>query len=110
MLCASRNEITYLKQVLPATFGVIFMGTPHRGSEIATLGRIAQNITKLLGKHPNTSILRDLERSSPTLERIGRGFSQIMVDRRLEVHSFREELPTKGIMVSKHIPSTVQSC
>ena len=101
MLCASRNEITYLKQVLPHTFGVMFLGTPHRGSEIASLGKIAKNITKLMRKRPNTSILRDLERSSHTLERVGRGFSQIMVDRCLEAHSFREELPTKGIMVSE---------
>ena len=100
MLNASRNEITYLKEILPATYGVIFLGTPHRGSATASLGKMAQDITKILWKRPNMSVLRDLEVSSQTLDRIGRGFSQILAERPLEIHSFREELPTKGVMVS----------
>jgi len=100
MLNASRNEVTYLKDILPATHGIIFLGTPHRGSATATLGKMAQEITKILWKHPNLSVLRDLEVSSQTLDRIGRGFCQILVERPLEIHSFREELPTKGVMVS----------
>lgn len=51
-------------------------------------------------KRPNMSVLRDLEVSSQTLDRIGRGFSQILEERPLEIHSFREELLTKGVMVS----------
>lgn len=100
MLNASRNEVTYLKEILPATYGIIFLGTPHRGSSTATLGKMAQEITKILWKHPNTSVLRDLAVNSQTLDRIGRGFSQILAERPLEIHSFREELPTKGVMVS----------
>lgn len=100
MLNASRNEVTYLKEVLPATYGIIFLGTPHRGSEIATLGKMAQEITKIMWKRPNMAVLRDLEVNSEALDRVGRGFSQILVDRPLRIHSFREELPTKGIMVS----------
>lgn len=99
MLNASRAEVTYLKDILPATHGVVFLGTPHRGSQIASIGRIAQDITKLLWKSPNTSVLRDLEVNSQTLERVGRGFNQILVERELEIHSFREEKPTKGILV-----------
>lgn len=99
MLNASRNEITYLKDILPATYGVIFLGMPHRGSSIATLGRIAQDVTKILWKSPNTSVLRDLEVNSQTLDRIGRGFSQVLEEMPLQIHSFYEELPTKGTMV-----------
>jgi hypothetical protein len=100
MLNASRNEVTYLKDVLPATYGIIFLGTPHRGSSVATLGKIAQEITRILCKSPNVSVLRDLEVSSQTLERVGRGFNQILVERPIEIHSFREDIPTTGIMVS----------
>lgn len=99
MLNSSRIEITYLKDILSATYGIIFLGTPHRGSSFATLGKMAQHITKILWKRPNMSVLQDLEVNSQTLERIGRGFSRILVERPLEIHSFREELPTKGIMV-----------
>lgn len=100
MLNASRGEVTYLKEILPAIYGIIFLGTPHRGSPAATLGKIAQEITKILWKPPNMSVLRDLEVSSQTLDRIGRGFSQILEERPLQIYSFHEELPTKGIMVS----------
>ena len=99
MLNASRNEVTYLKDVLPATHGIVFLGTPHRGSSVATLGKIAQEITKILWKSPNMSVLRDLEVNSQTLDRVSRGFNQILVDFPIEIHSFREELPTNGLMV-----------
>lgn len=99
MLNASRGEVTYLKDILPATYGIIFLGTPHRGSSVASLGKIAQEITKVFWKTPNMSVLRDLEVNSQTLDRVGRGFNQILVERQLEIQSFREELPTKGVMV-----------
>lgn len=100
MLNASRNDVTYLKDILPATYGIIFLGTPHRGSATATLGKMMQEISRILLKSHNVSVLRDIEVSSQTLDRIGRGFCQILVETPLEIHSFREELPTKGVMVS----------
>ena len=76
MLNASRTEVTYLKQILPATHGIIFLGTPHRGFAVVSLGTIAQEVTRVLSKPPNTSVLRDLEVSSQTLERACKGFSR----------------------------------
>lgn len=108
MLNASRNEVTYLKDVLPSSYGIIFLGTPHRGSSTATLGKIAQDITKVLWKSPNMSVLRDLEVNSQTLDRVSRGFNQILVDNSIQIHSFREELPTNGIMV--RFWSHVETC
>lgn len=100
MLCSSRNEITHLNEILLATYGIIFLGTAHRGSSTTTLGKISQEITKVFLKRPNLSVLRDLEVSSPTLERISKGFSQIIEQKTIEIHSFHEELLTNGIMVS----------
>jgi hypothetical protein len=104
MLNASRNEITYLKEILPQTYGIIFLGTPHRGSDMASLGKMAQDITRIFLKHPNTTILQDLEVNAQTLERIGRGFSQILEERPIQIYSFREEFRTKGVMVSYRFP------
>ena len=105
MLNAARAEvIPYLKEIYHATYGIIFLGTPHRGSSIASLGKMAYDASRVLWKRPNTAVLQDLERHSTTLDRIGKGFSQILVERLnnrpIEVYSFREEKPTKGIMVS----------
>jgi hypothetical protein len=90
---------THLSEVLPATFGVCFLGTPHRGSKVASLGKVAYDISKCFVTHANTELLRDLERNAETLGRVGRSFKQILVDRQVKVHSFREELPTDGIVV-----------
>ncbi|KAL9628275.1 MAG: hypothetical protein Q9204_005989 [Flavoplaca sp. TL-2023a] len=51
MLNASRTEVTYLKQILPATHGTIFLGTPHRGSAVASLGKLAQEVTRVLPEY-----------------------------------------------------------
>lgn len=100
MLNASRNEVTHLQEILPATYGVIFFGTPHQGTSLATIAKIGQESTKVFLKSPNVSILRALEVNSETLDHINRGFSQILeIRKEFQVHSFREELPTKGIMV-----------
>lgn len=104
MLNAARAEVVpHLKEIYNATYGIIFLGTPHRGSSIASLGTMAHNASKVLWKRPNTAVLQDLERHSTTLERVGKGFGQILVERMnsrpVEVHSFFEEKPTKGVMV-----------
>lgn len=100
MLNSSRNEQhEYLNEILSSTYGIVFLGTPHRGSATASLGTIAQGITKAFLKSPNTSVLRDLKINSETLDRIGRGFAQILVKQPLKIHSFREELPMNGFMV-----------
>jgi hypothetical protein len=99
MLNASRTEVTHLKDILPATYGIIFLGTPHRGSGTATIARIAQDITRALWKNPSASVLHDLEVNAQTLDRVGRSFSQILVSQRIQIYSFREERPTNGVMV-----------
>jgi hypothetical protein len=95
----SHSEKTYLKEILPATVGICFLGTPHRGSATARMGKIAFEISRIFLQKPATSVLRDLEVNSETLDRIGKSFSQILADGRIKVHSFAEELPTTGIMV-----------
>ena len=47
-----------------------------------------------------------MEIGSEILERISRSFGQILSDGRIKVHSFREELPTKGMMVVGPVSST----
>jgi hypothetical protein len=82
MLNASRNEVTYLKEILPQTYGIIFLDAPHLG----------------------TTILQDLEVNAQTLERIESGFSRILEERPIQVYSFQEEPHAKGVMVGYRLP------
>lgn len=98
-LSQSRMEKTHLRDILPATIGVCSLGTPHRGAPAATLGRIAFEISKVFLQSPNTTLLRALEANSDALERLGRSFSQIIIDRKIKVATFTEELLTNGVVI-----------
>ena len=69
---------------------------------MASLGRTAYNITKVMGKTPNTDVLRGIEVDSSSLERTNREFKKLHARRRkdpINIASFREEYPVNGIMV-----------
>ena len=106
-LSISKMEITHFNEVLPATLGVVFLGTPHHGSKTASLGKIALELTRLFLQNPNTKILRALEIDSEILERISRSFGQILASGKIKVHSFQEELDTKGTMIVGPVSSTI---
>ncbi|MDI1486562.1 MAG: hypothetical protein OHK93_005793 [Ramalina farinacea] len=109
-LSLSKQETTHLKDILPATIGVAFLGTPHQGSKTASLGKIAFEISRLLLQNPNIKILRALEGQSEILDRISKSFAQILASKEdIKVHSFQEELETKGMSIVDASSSTIGS-
>lgn len=98
-ICISQTNPLVGRSILPSTKGVLFLGTPHKGSQMATVARAAFNISRLFLRSPNTNILRTLEEQSDVLERISWGFGQILASGRIRVHSFREELDSSGISI-----------
>ncbi|KAK5214475.1 hypothetical protein LTR41_000668 [Exophiala xenobiotica] len=104
---AHTNKKSHLHQLLPAVAGICFLGTPHRGSSTASLGKIAFNISRLAYTHANVGILASLERNADTLERIGDGFAVLLSEKMFKVHSFRETLPTNGVMVVENYSSKI---
>ncbi|KAL8678394.1 MAG: hypothetical protein Q9186_005236 [Xanthomendoza sp. 1 TL-2023] len=72
---SSATQGTWLKDIAPATFGVCFLGTPHRGSKSASLGKIAYEIANIATRRPNIRLLQGLERNSETLEQVGDTFA-----------------------------------
>lgn len=99
-LCQSRIETqSALKNILFNTLGVMFLGCPHRGSSMASIGKIAFEVSRLLLQNPNLKVLRGIELNSEILERVTKGFGQVLESNHLQVHSFQEELETKGFKI-----------
>jgi hypothetical protein len=96
---SSVSKLAHLKRVQQDVVGVCFLGTPHRGSSAASMGKIAFNISKIAYTHANTNLLKSLERNSETLDRIGDGFANLLYERNFKIHSFRETKPMKGVMI-----------
>ena len=102
-LSRSRNETTWIDEILPATIGVIFLGTPHHGSKKASLAKQVMKLAKTFYQDTDTKIIRALEEKSDVLERVTRGFGQVLSAGKIKVHSFQEADKTNGIMiVEKH--------
>jgi protein SERAC1 len=85
------------------TRGLVFLGTPHQGSAIATWFEGLAKITGLL-KQTNDRILGDLKRESDELVRIQDSFHNMITSRDadglppIEVICCYEELPMPGIV------------
>ena len=95
------------------TSGVVFMGTPHRGSTWAPWGTLARNLAKYALQSPSTSALGSFEVDSAALQLIADEFSA-MIGRELKVFSFREVKPMSGVyglhgMVCTSYPLTTKT-
>ncbi|KAI1424788.1 hypothetical protein F5Y12DRAFT_714855 [Xylaria sp. FL1777] len=91
--------------VLQMTRGVIFLGTPHRGSSAATYGRVVFRLTKIFAlQNANISLISSLERNSDTLERISTTFVDTLAKAKdLKLWSFAEEKQIRWGLVGMHI-------
>ncbi|KAI9766755.1 MAG: hypothetical protein M1839_004772 [Geoglossum umbratile] len=77
--------------ILPSTAGILFLGTPHRGSATANIGSIAARIAKkTVIFETNTGLLRSLERDSKDLFDKANQFCNICET--AKIYSFYETL------------------
>jgi hypothetical protein len=86
-----------LGEIYASTIGVIFLGTPHRGSSQETLGEVAANVAKLSFRQPNKQLLQTLKPDSHILENQRDQFTTISSN--LSIVCIREELPTGAGLV-----------
>ena len=86
---------------------IIFMGTPHRGANVASWANFAAQALKALqmGTTTNTSLLSDLKGNSETLKQI----SQQFVERgsTLKMKTFYETKKLNYMNGLVYFPSTV---
>ncbi|OBS22671.1 hypothetical protein FPOA_09003 [Fusarium poae] len=92
----SQHQPQYLP-IYSSVSGIIFLGTPHRGSSTAGWGLIASNLTRFALQRPSRSLLRGLNPNSEVLENLQRTFLQMLEDGHFTIHSFWETKPMNGL-------------
>ena len=85
-----RNEPEYA-DLRSTTHGVIFLGTPHSGTQYASIGVTLANIARVALKRPARHLLQALEANSPALLDLTMSFKHIQAG--LQIVSFCEQLP-----------------
>ena len=68
LIFSSESTLKSTQAIELSTCGVIFFGTPHRGSEAAMWGEMVQDIANLTIEKPNSKLLETLEIDSRELE------------------------------------------
>lgn len=81
------------REVVANTSGIVFLGTPHRGSNAASYGHIMYFLAKVFAfQSVNTKLPAALERNSETLDRISTAFFQTLETyQNLHIASYSEE-------------------
>ncbi|KAI9452030.1 Alpha/Beta hydrolase protein, partial [Russula earlei] len=87
-----RNETEY-SVLRDVALGVIFLGTPHRGSPHANLARILVNIARISFRVNAKQLLSTLEKDSSDLMDLAHSFKEL--HSKLRLASFCEQLPMK---------------
>ena len=93
-LLQARLESRY-QTIKDATVGLIFLGTPHRGSDKVTYGKVLANVAQTISRRPPSRLLSALETNSNVLLRLTTDFRHQLPD--YEVYSFFELRPIKGL-------------
>lgn len=86
------NGFDDLGLIYSATIGVLFLGTPHRGSSHEALGQVATLAAKLTFHDANSQLMGTLAVDSHILEQQRSEFVQVC--KNLEIVCFYEERPT----------------
>ncbi|KZF24708.1 hypothetical protein L228DRAFT_245695 [Xylona heveae TC161] len=103
-----KKNVEHLRSIYLSTYGILFLGTPHLGSDLAKWGSILESIARAMVPkavlHTSPRLVNALKRQSESLAGITRYFESI--DHRFQMYFFHEGLPmnfglTKKIVVDE---------
>ncbi|KAI9761363.1 MAG: hypothetical protein M1840_001959 [Geoglossum simile] len=98
LVSSQQRPDRHLRKIVESTRGIIFLGTPHRGSGLSRWARMLAKAISLI-KQTNPQILQVLQPDSEVLARIQESFYTMVRARNqqgfrpLEITCFFEELP-----------------
>jgi hypothetical protein len=99
MSLSENSADEHLRQIERDTMGVAFLGTPHRGSDVAPFAKAIANIVEASGKRINSDILEALKRDSQVLAAVENSFANWVRKNhgRFQLECFYEELELRGV-------------
>ena len=98
--CDFTKQNVELGSIFVLTKGVIFLGTPHRGSEQTKFADIIAKLASAALHRPNSKLIEVLKQDSDVLESQRSSFSAI--SEKLPVARFYETIPVTGIGIVSH--------
>lgn len=106
----SNRQHVDLGAIYSCTKGIVFLGTPHRGSGKAGIAEIISNIAKIGLQNPNDKLIEVLSEDSQILERQMKSFTTISST--MPIACVTEEIATGIGMVwqVKHIVGKTPEC
>lgn len=114
LLISSGAPEPYYQNILECTVGIIFIGTPHAGSDATKWASVLVNFAKL-ATHVNRDITDVLESGSQVLASVQQEFHRLLArraaDKKSEVKIFCmfEELPVFAIGMVSAVHNNVSS-
>lgn len=88
-------------EILDSTKAVVFLSTPHQGSDHAQLGEIARRVASVLGLDTNAALLDSLGLRNDDSRRSQQLFSTIWDERRFHLKTFQESKAVVGFNLGK---------
>lgn len=85
----------HLRSIFVSAYGILFLGTPHKGSDIASWGSFLEWLCKAVPKKAldtSDQLVEALKANSETLQNIDRQFSQMIEN--FHLYFFHEAKPT----------------
>jgi len=81
---------------LSSTHAVIFFGTPHRGSDYASIAQVVESAAGILFS-TNSKLLDNLVPDGDLLERVRLDFLRLLKEYKFKVYSFQEGKGLAGL-------------
>lgn len=98
---ASAERDVALLDICSSTTAILFLGTPHRGSQMAELGITLKRIATVAGFDTSDKNLRALRMDSAELEVSHEGFMPLYEQHRFAIRTFQEAQGMTGVGLFK---------